>query len=163
MPAPSKTPAATMAHNGLKRALREGSIAKPSTCERCDRDLSDDLARLQGHHADYSKPLDVEWLCASCHAQHHRDEARAAGVPHAGGSKPGAWALSTRAWLWTYGRWGAWNHRETFTSYADAIHRGAEIESAWRASKARCEARVHLRGVEGAAPKPAKKQTGSNA
>jgi hypothetical protein len=26
---------------------------------------------LHAHHDDYSRPLDVVWLCPSCHRQHH--------------------------------------------------------------------------------------------
>lgn len=27
---------------------------------------------LNAHHADYSRPLDVEWLCIGCHSRRHR-------------------------------------------------------------------------------------------
>ncbi len=28
-------------------------------------------AKVHAHHHDYSKPLDVEWLCKDCHWQQH--------------------------------------------------------------------------------------------
>jgi hypothetical protein len=53
----------------VRQAVRDGTIKKPHTCEKCG------LARLlHGHHEDYSKPLDVLWLCASCHAKEHKGE-----------------------------------------------------------------------------------------
>jgi len=26
---------------------------------------------LEAHHDDYSKPLDIQWMCTSCHKRHH--------------------------------------------------------------------------------------------
>lgn len=34
--------------------------------------------RAQAHHHDYSKPLDVTWLCAYHHAQEHKHDRRTA-------------------------------------------------------------------------------------
>lgn len=53
---------------GTRKALKEGIITKSNACEACGRDD----ARLHGHHDDYSKPLEVRWLCASCHQAHHK-------------------------------------------------------------------------------------------
>lgn len=27
---------------------------------------------LHGHHHDYAKPLEIEWLCVACHVAEHR-------------------------------------------------------------------------------------------
>ncbi len=60
----------------LQNALASGRIQKPPFCERCEQET----ARLDGHHADYSKPLNVDWLCVPCHNIVH---------PHPGrGCKP---------------------------------------------------------------------------
>lgn len=56
------------AHTKVRSAVLSGKIIKPDRCEKCKR-----LRALHGHHHDYSKPLDVEWLCRSCHALEHRD------------------------------------------------------------------------------------------
>jgi uncharacterized OB-fold protein len=52
------------------RAVEEGRLVKPTACERCGRSS----ANLQAHHEDYSRPLDVEWLCETCHKRHHKEE-----------------------------------------------------------------------------------------
>lgn len=47
----------------VQTALTNGTLIKPSRCESCDAEVS-----LEGHHEDYSKPLEVIWLCRLCHA-----------------------------------------------------------------------------------------------
>ncbi len=38
--------------------------AKP--CAKCGEEK-----KTHAHHADYSKKLDIQWLCAACHSQWH--------------------------------------------------------------------------------------------
>ena len=47
-------------------AIKKGEIEKPKTCSRCGKER-----RLDGHHPDYRKPLDVIWLCRLCHRHLH--------------------------------------------------------------------------------------------
>ncbi len=49
-------------------AQRRGIIVKPVCCSSCDLATG----RLHKHHPDYSKPLDVVWLCPKCHGFVHR-------------------------------------------------------------------------------------------
>lgn len=54
----------------LNHAVRNGVLTRPEKCERCGvvpPNTSDGRAAIQGHHHDYSLPLDVEWICAKCH------------------------------------------------------------------------------------------------
>lgn len=50
-------------------ALRDGRV-KPLPCEICGNE------NVEGHHFDYSKPLDVVWLCTKHHAEYHKQERR---------------------------------------------------------------------------------------
>jgi len=52
------------AQGALNRALKKGYVEK-SPCYICDDPKS------QGHHEDYSKPLEVVWLCAKHHKRRH--------------------------------------------------------------------------------------------
>lgn len=51
------------------RAIKRGALARPDACQRCGRA---DRA-IEAHHADYTKPLEVEWLCQPCHTEVHRE------------------------------------------------------------------------------------------
>lgn len=49
----------------VKDALKRGDLTRPSACPEC----GSAERRIEAHHADYNKPLDVEWLCALCHGK----------------------------------------------------------------------------------------------
>ena len=54
------------AHNKVIRAVRKGILQRPKYCEYCGR-----IGRVEAHHEDYSKPLEVIWLCPICHRNYH--------------------------------------------------------------------------------------------
>lgn len=51
--------------NLVRNKVKQGAVEKPSRCSRCLKELEPHL--LEAHHPDYNKPLDVIWLCDSCH------------------------------------------------------------------------------------------------
>jgi hypothetical protein len=63
-------PERVRAHRMVSYRVRKGVIV-PQPCERCGASL-----RIHAHHSDYSKPLDVQWLCSPCHRALHVEEAR---------------------------------------------------------------------------------------
>jgi len=52
------------AHTAVHSALRNGTLVR-GVCEVCGETV------VEAHHDDYSKPLDVRWLCHKHHCQHH--------------------------------------------------------------------------------------------
>ncbi len=58
-----KFPEKYLAKYTLKNAIRAGKL-KRLPCIVCGNEKS------EGHHEDYSRPLDVMWLCAIHHAEH---------------------------------------------------------------------------------------------
>lgn len=56
----------THARNVFRKALVNGLISRPHICSRCGRE-----ATIDGHHTDYRKPLDVQWVCVPCHRKIH--------------------------------------------------------------------------------------------
>jgi ribosomal protein S27AE len=53
------------AREKVRRALKNKLLTKKS-CKKCGE------WEVQAHHKDYSKPLDVVWLCRKCHGMEHR-------------------------------------------------------------------------------------------
>lgn len=47
-------------------AKHTGELQRPECCEICHRNTT-----LQMHHQNYSRPLEVNWLCRQCHATIH--------------------------------------------------------------------------------------------
>lgn len=64
---PETDPVKRSARVVLGNALRDGRIKRAPECEICS--VSGDL---HGHHEDYSKPLEVLWVCSGCHAFIHK-------------------------------------------------------------------------------------------
>jgi hypothetical protein len=54
------------ARANLFYAVSTGKIKNPCKCERCGKE-----GYTEAHHEDYSKPLDINWLCDSCHKKRH--------------------------------------------------------------------------------------------
>ena len=51
----------------LNYHVKSGNILKSTCCDDCNGNI-----KLEAHHEDYSKPLDVMWLCINCHKKRHR-------------------------------------------------------------------------------------------
>lgn len=47
-----------------RRAIASGKLTR-QPCEVCGE------PKTQAHHEDYTKPLEVQWLCVSCHRARH--------------------------------------------------------------------------------------------
>lgn len=63
----NRNPEARRAHNAVANAIRRGEMSR-QPCEVCGAEPT------HAHHEDYSKPLQVNWLCPTHHAMHHTIE-----------------------------------------------------------------------------------------
>lgn len=63
-------PEKRQAHAQVASAIRSGRLVRPSACETCGAD-----GPIHAHHHDYSRPLDVAWLCPLCHKAAHAEVA----------------------------------------------------------------------------------------
>jgi hypothetical protein len=52
------------ARDAVRNALLGGRLVQSARCKRCQR-----IGKTEAHHSDYSKPLEVEWLCKLCHVE----------------------------------------------------------------------------------------------
>lgn len=58
------------AHYAARKAEVSGVLVRPDSCQRC----GEVVAKLEKHHHDYSKPLEVEWMCRKCHELIHEKQ-----------------------------------------------------------------------------------------
>lgn len=56
------------AHLKVSRAVMNGTIKRENNCSNCSSDI-----KVEAHHEDYSKPLEVIWLCSKCHHLRHKE------------------------------------------------------------------------------------------
>ena len=61
----AKHPDRQPANNRLNKAVQKGFLIR-SSCDICGT-----TERIEAHHDDYSKPLDIRWLCERHHKEHH--------------------------------------------------------------------------------------------
>jgi len=71
-----------VAHKAVEKAINSGLLIKPTRCQVCNVEPK----RLDGHHEDYTKLLEVQWLCRSCHILAHNPD-----------KKPARWGRTPRA------------------------------------------------------------------
>lgn len=60
----AKFPEKARARDIARNAIRRGEIIRPDHCQNCNKPCSPDA-----HHEDYSKPLEVIFLCDECHGK----------------------------------------------------------------------------------------------
>ncbi len=61
-----KYPNKIKAINAVNNAVVSGKLIRPKLCSICNEN-----GRIEGHHADYSKPLEIIWVCKFCHMDLH--------------------------------------------------------------------------------------------
>ena len=71
---------ATWARMQVTAAVRRGELVRADTCENpwCYHGY-----KIEAHHHDYTRALDIQWLCACCHSTEHGFD-----VPCEGDSDP---------------------------------------------------------------------------
>ncbi len=61
-----KNPNKTKAHRKIQYEISTGNLTK-KPCEICGTE------NTHAHHDDYSRPLDIRWLCSNHHRQWHKE------------------------------------------------------------------------------------------
>jgi len=72
-----KNPTEKNAREAISLAVKLGHMEKPDHCYGC----GNTERRLTAHHADYSKPLEVVWVCGRCHRHLDANRREEEGLP----------------------------------------------------------------------------------
>jgi hypothetical protein len=62
----------------VRSAIEAGKLIRPLACESCKtipKRARDGRTAIHAHHPDYTKPLEVQWLCQQCHTDVHQRKA----------------------------------------------------------------------------------------
>lgn len=62
-----RNPQKSSSHSLVCWAVKSGVLKRPEDCMECGK-----KCKPHAHHEDYSKPLDVIWICKICHGKKHR-------------------------------------------------------------------------------------------
>ena len=68
-------PVMVAAHSKVQNALRNRTLVRPDACDDCGvipPSSRIGQSGIHAHHEDYSRPLEVDWLCRDCHGLRHR-------------------------------------------------------------------------------------------
>lgn len=63
-----KHPIKIAARITVRQAKYHGELSSSEKCSQCQSGEN-----IHGHHEDYTKPLDIEWLCGDCHGLRHQE------------------------------------------------------------------------------------------
>ncbi len=58
-----------LARKLVTRFIRQGKLHRAAFCQLCNEEKP-----TEAHHTDYGRPVEVMWLCDSCHGLAHRDD-----------------------------------------------------------------------------------------
>lgn len=72
----SKNPSKINARRVVEAAIKAGVLMKPEACSSCGKKDR----RIEAHHEDHTKPLEVTWLCVSCHRKRDYEMRRKQGI-----------------------------------------------------------------------------------
>mgnify|MGYP000934382639 FL=1 len=70
-------PAERKAQVAVGNAIRDCRLQRGTVCEEASDECE---GRIEAHHDDYEKPLEVRWLCAVHHGLWHAENGSAAGA-----------------------------------------------------------------------------------
>jgi len=59
-----RNPSRVIARRKVQYAIASGALIRPDHCSSCSVECVP-----EAHHEDHNKPLEVDWLCRSCHCK----------------------------------------------------------------------------------------------